>query len=108
MPRRGALKRAGIFVEDDPFILKPIPPLSVPQWNALAREFAVLPLDATLRTFQMQGTNVVLAREKDLFIISPTGSGKSKVWSLALHAQKTGISIVVTPYTSLGKEGASR
>lgn len=108
MPKRGSLKHAGLFVEADPFMLKPLPPLSVPQWNALTQDFMVLPPGATLRTFQMQGPNLVLAREKDLLIISPTGSGKSKVWSLALHAQKKGISIVVTPYTSLGKEGASR
>ena len=56
----------------------------------------------------MQGSNLVIARKKDLILISWTGSGKSVLFSLALHAQKRGISIVVTPYTTLSREGAEK
>jgi ATP-dependent helicase YprA (DUF1998 family) len=110
MPKRlgGSARRAGLFAGTDSYTLKPLPPLSVQQWNELAHNVALLPLTLNLRTFQMQGPNLVLARKKDLIVISCTGSGKSKLFSLALHAQKRGISIVVTPYTSLGKEGQSK
>ena len=106
--RGGASKRAGLFTETDTFALKPLPPLSVPEWNALARSVAILPVAYDLRTFQMQGSNLVIARKKDLVVISWTGSGKSVLFSLALHAQKRGISIVVTPYTTLGKEESAK
>jgi hypothetical protein len=56
----------------------------------------------------MQCGNLVVERTEDLAIIAPTGSGKSVCFSLALHAQKRGISVVITPYTTLGKEGANK
>ena len=108
MSKRGASKRASFFLETNTYVLKPLPPLTVPQWNALAHNVGLLPVTFSMRTFQMQGSNLVIARKKDLILISPTGSGKSVLFSAALHAQKHGISIVVTPYTSLGKEGATK
>ncbi|KAJ7130595.1 hypothetical protein C8R44DRAFT_572903, partial [Mycena epipterygia] len=55
--------------------------------------------------FQVQIANLVLMRHADAVVISPTGSGKSLTWTLPLLARKEGISLVITPFTSLGLDG---
>lgn len=40
--------------------------------------------------------------------MAPTGAGKSLLWCLLLLALPSSISLVITPYTSLGHEGESR
>ncbi|KAL4242295.1 hypothetical protein ABKN59_012046 [Abortiporus biennis] len=52
--------------------------------------------------------NIVISRSKDVCIIAPTGSGKSLLWTLPLLAVPSSISLVVTPYTTLGREGEER
>jgi len=108
MLKRGASKHTGFSIEVNYFVLKPLPPFSVQGWNALAHSFSLLKPTLNLCTFQMQGSNLVIACKKDLILILWTGSGKSVLFCLALHAQKRGISIVVTPYTTLGREGAEK
>ncbi|KAJ7245499.1 P-loop containing nucleoside triphosphate hydrolase protein [Mycena rebaudengoi] len=44
-------------------------------------------------------------RHADAVVISSTGSGKSLTWTLPLLARKEGISLVITPFTSLGLDG---
>ncbi|KAJ7810637.1 P-loop containing nucleoside triphosphate hydrolase protein [Mycena olivaceomarginata] len=79
--------------KEDP--IQSIDALDPEQWSKLAVEMELLPPGAELHTFQVQET----------VLISPTGSGKSLTWTLPLTARKEGISLVVTPFTSLGKEG---
>ncbi|KAJ7867334.1 hypothetical protein B0H14DRAFT_2247214, partial [Mycena olivaceomarginata] len=55
--------------------------------------------------FQVQIANLVLMRHADAVVISSTGSGKSLTWTLPLLARKEGISLVITPFTSLGLDG---
>ncbi|KAJ7907262.1 hypothetical protein B0H13DRAFT_1583134, partial [Mycena leptocephala] len=55
--------------------------------------------------FQIQVAHLVLRRDTDAVVISPTGSRKSLTWILPLLARKEGISLVVTPFTSLGLDG---
>jgi superfamily II DNA helicase RecQ len=83
-------------------------PLSREEWNKLARESSVLPDGCELKDFQVECANRVISREGDLCVISPTGSGKSLLWILPLLAQKHGVVMVITPYTSLGSESESR
>ncbi|KAJ6587816.1 hypothetical protein B0H10DRAFT_1831369, partial [Mycena sp. CBHHK59/15] len=52
--------------------------------------------------FQVQISNLVVMCCSDAVVVSSTGSGKSLSWILPLLARKEGISLVVTPYTSLG------
>ncbi|KAJ6570689.1 P-loop containing nucleoside triphosphate hydrolase protein [Mycena sp. CBHHK59/15] len=44
-------------------------------------------------------------RRGDVIVISATGSGKSLSWTLPLLARGEGISLVITPFTSLGLDG---
>ncbi|KAJ7827099.1 ATP-dependent DNA helicase [Mycena leptocephala] len=85
--------------------LQSIATLDPSQWNALAIESRAIPADAQLHSFQIQIANLVLMRRGDAVVISSTGSGKSLSWTLPLLARKEGISLVVTPYTSLGLDG---
>ncbi|KAF8168392.1 hypothetical protein B0H34DRAFT_816282 [Crassisporium funariophilum] len=75
------------------------------QWNKLMREHGILLQDQSLKDFQVEAANHIVNRNRDLCIISPTGSGKSLVWVLPLLAQGTGVSLVIVPYTSLGHQG---
>ncbi|KAJ7590021.1 hypothetical protein C8J56DRAFT_1163738 [Mycena floridula] len=86
--------------------VKPLGPLDDEEWNLLAEKHGLLPAGAELRDFQHEAANVIIQRQDDLCLIAPTGAGKSLVWTLPLLAQNNGISLVVTPYTSLGKQGA--
>ncbi|KAJ7854784.1 ATP-dependent DNA helicase [Mycena leptocephala] len=85
--------------------LQSIAALDPSQWNALAIESRAIPADAQLHSFQIQIANLVLMRRGDAVVISSTGSGKSLSWTLPLLARREGISLVVTPYTSLGLDG---
>ncbi|KAJ7908414.1 P-loop containing nucleoside triphosphate hydrolase protein [Mycena leptocephala] len=75
------------------------------QWNAIALNSQAIPIGATLHSFQVQIANLVLMRHADAVLISSTGSGKSLTWTLPLLARKEGISLVITPFTSLGLDG---
>jgi hypothetical protein len=89
--------------------LQPIKPhkgLSPLEWNHLAISTKLIPADATVHEAQVECSNIVLAKLRDVFVIAPTGWGKSNLWKYPLVALNTGISIVTTPYTSLGLEGA--
>ncbi|KAJ7741732.1 P-loop containing nucleoside triphosphate hydrolase protein [Mycena metata] len=88
-----------------PVRLKPIPALDPSEWNILAQKNHVIPPGANLRSFQIQMSNLVLMRRGDGIVIAPTGSGKSLLWILPLLARKEGISLVITPFTSLGRDG---
>jgi len=88
--------------------LGPLGPLTADCWNALALEHGLLTRGQQLRDYQVEAANVIIAREKDLCVIAPTGSGKSHLWVLPLLVQKGGISLVIIPYTSLGFQGEQR
>ncbi|KAJ7026700.1 P-loop containing nucleoside triphosphate hydrolase protein, partial [Mycena alexandri] len=85
--------------------LEAIPALDPSEWTTLAHTSHAIPLDATLRSFQVQISNLVVMRRGDGLVIAPTGSGKSLMWILPLLARKEGISLVITPFTSLGLDG---
>lgn len=101
-------KRQQAFAIGDTTRITPIKSLSASEWNELAQASKVIPEGALLRDFQIQCSNIVIQRGGDVCLIAPTGGGKSLVWSLPLLAQKGGISLVITPYTSLGCEGESK
>ncbi|KAG2740621.1 hypothetical protein P692DRAFT_20851337 [Suillus brevipes Sb2] len=84
------------------------PPLTPDEWSALATGAAIIPSDCHLRDFQIQCSNIVIGRSKDVCVIAPTGQGKSLLWVLPLLVQKSGVSLLITPYTSLGSEGQDR
>ena len=86
--------------------IKPHPGLNASEWNELAIASGLIPNGATVHGAQMQCANFVLGKKEDIFVIAPTGWGKSNLWKYPLVARKSGISIVVTPYTCLGLEGA--
>ncbi|KAJ7758634.1 hypothetical protein B0H16DRAFT_1662312 [Mycena metata] len=73
-----------------------------PEWNSLAQKSHAIPAGGTLHSYQVQIANLVLRCQNDAIVIAATGSGKSLSWTLPLLARKEGISLVVTPYTSLG------
>ncbi|KAJ7256039.1 P-loop containing nucleoside triphosphate hydrolase protein, partial [Mycena rebaudengoi] len=75
------------------------------QWNEIALKSQAIPIGATLHSFQVQIANLVLMHHADAVVISSTGSGKSLTWTLPLLARKEGISLVITPFTSLGLDG---
>ncbi|KAL4244048.1 hypothetical protein ABKN59_010550 [Abortiporus biennis] len=79
-------------------------PLSFEEWQALVQTFYLVPPGCTLRDFQIECANYVLSRKSDVCVIAPTGMGKSLLWCLPLLVAKSSISLVVTPYTSLGRE----
>lgn len=92
-------KNAGIAMKE---------PLSCEEWTELAREAGAIPEGAVVKDFQVQCSNIVIGRTGDVCVVSPTGSGKSLLWLLPLLAQKHGIALVITPYTSLGSECETR
>ena len=78
------------------------------QWNAPAVNATVIPVGSQLRDFQVECANIVMEHSGDVIVVSPTGSRKSLVWVLLLLARQGGISLVVTPYTSLGLDSEIR
>ncbi|KAJ7794724.1 hypothetical protein B0H14DRAFT_3114787 [Mycena olivaceomarginata] len=100
----GTLTQAAFNLsKEDP--IQSIDALDPEQWSKLAVEMELLPPGAELHAFQVQVCNLVLMRRGDCVLISPTGSGKYLTWTLPLTARKEGISLVITPFTSLGQEG---
>lgn len=79
--------------------------LGTNEWNQLAAAASVIRPGWRLRDFQVDGSNIIIRRKKDLVVIVPTGHGKSLLWILPLLVRKESISLVVTPFTSLGSEG---
>jgi superfamily II DNA or RNA helicase len=75
------------------------------KWTDIAVQNNLIPLGGRLHSFQIAAANLVLMQRGDGVIISPTGSGKSLTWVLPLLACQKGISLIITPYTSLGLEG---
>ncbi|KAJ7726146.1 P-loop containing nucleoside triphosphate hydrolase protein [Mycena maculata] len=88
-----------------PTPLSSIPALDPTEWNTLALESYAIPIQAQLHSYQIQISNLVLMCQGDAVVIAPTGSGKSLSWTLPLLARKEGISLVITPFTSLGLDG---
>ncbi|KAJ7689932.1 P-loop containing nucleoside triphosphate hydrolase protein, partial [Mycena rosella] len=75
------------------------------QWTALALKAGAIPVGATVRSYQVEISNLVLMRRGDGVVIAPTGYGKSLTWALPLLARQEGISLVIIPYTTLGLDG---
>ncbi|KAJ7798811.1 hypothetical protein B0H14DRAFT_2617603 [Mycena olivaceomarginata] len=75
------------------------------QYTELAVKAKLLPLDCAVHSFQVETSNIVLMRRTDTVVIAPTGYGESLTWTLPLLACREGISLVITPFTSLGQEG---
>ncbi|KIM82722.1 hypothetical protein PILCRDRAFT_7633 [Piloderma croceum F 1598] len=94
-------------VSGDPIIV-PMQPLSQEKWNAEAKASCWLPEGCELRPFQTECADIVIGQAGDACVIAPTGSGKSLLWVLPLLAQKRGISLVITPFTSLVVESETR
>ena len=86
----------------------PLKSLDATHWQDLAINAGFIPTGATLRPFQVQCANVTLSRSQDVCVIAPTGAGKSLLWCLPLLVAVSSISLIVTPYTSLGQEGEAR
>ncbi|KAJ7750919.1 ATP-dependent DNA helicase [Mycena maculata] len=97
--------RQKAFNLSKPTPLSSIPALDPTEWNTLALESHAIPIQAQLHSYQIQISNLVLMRRWDAVVIAPTGSGKSLSWTLPLLARKEGISLVITPFTSLGLDG---
>jgi hypothetical protein len=105
---RGWKRQHSYAFDDEKVCVKPMKPPSCARWNELAVEARILPDGCALWDFQMQCSDIVVEMARDVCVISPTGSGKSLLWLLPLLVQKDGISLVITPYTSLGIEGQER
>ncbi|KAF8128812.1 P-loop containing nucleoside triphosphate hydrolase protein [Mycena galopus ATCC 62051] len=99
--------RQKAFTINKPDSLTPCLALDRSEWTALAIKAGAIPAEAEIRGYQAQISNLVLMRTGDAVVVAPTGSGKSLTWTLPLLARKEGISLVVTPYTSLGLDGES-
>ncbi|KAF8871015.1 hypothetical protein CPB84DRAFT_1754198 [Gymnopilus junonius] len=84
--------------------LSPLSSMSAERWNSEARSGGLVKENQVLRDFQVEAANRIIQRGGDLCLVAPTGSGKSLVWALPLLVQKTGISLVIIPYTSLGHQ----
>ncbi|KAJ6536866.1 P-loop containing nucleoside triphosphate hydrolase protein [Mycena capillaripes] len=84
--------------------LSTIDPLSPNDWDLLARRVGLIPDNGHLRPLQIECSNIIVNGGGDVCVIGPTGCGKSLLWVLPLHAMGGGISLVITSYTSLGRE----
>lgn len=82
--------------------------ISARRWNELAISEGVLKVGQHLRDYQVEASNIILSRRRDLCVIAPTGAGKSLLWVLPLLAQRKAIAVVIIPYTSLGFQGEQR
>ncbi|GJE84942.1 ATP-dependent DNA helicase [Phanerochaete sordida] len=96
------------FPDEDFGAVRRQEPLSLEAWTALAREAGWIPQDAVVRSFQGHVSNLVLGQDDDIAVVAPTGKGKSLIWCFPLLADKAAVSLVITPYTSLGIEGTMR
>jgi superfamily II DNA helicase RecQ len=74
----------------------------------LAIDTGIIPDGSNLHAFQIECTNIVMEHAGDVLVVSLTGSRKSLVWLLPLLAQQGGVSLVITPYTSLGLDSEIR
>ncbi|KAJ7476788.1 ATP-dependent DNA helicase [Mycena latifolia] len=100
-------KRQRAFAIIDRDTLGHLDELSRTEWDVLARRVKLIPADGHLRPLQIECSNLVVSGGGDVCAVGPTGCGKSLLWVLPLHAMNGGISLVITPYTSLGCEGES-
>ncbi|KAF8207526.1 hypothetical protein K438DRAFT_1755564 [Mycena galopus ATCC 62051] len=98
-------KRQRAFAVADRESIAPINPLSSEEWDIIARQAGLIPPDGHVRPLQIECLNIVVSGRGDICAIGPMGCRKSLLWVLPLHAMGGGISLVVTPYTSLGCEG---
>ncbi|KAF8995686.1 P-loop containing nucleoside triphosphate hydrolase protein [Cyathus striatus] len=85
-----------------------MPGLSTNEWNNLAHSHNLLHENEKLHDYQIEGANEILEHKLDICVVAPTGAGKSMLWILPLLAQKSGISLVIVPFTSLGIQGENR
>ncbi|KAJ7214359.1 P-loop containing nucleoside triphosphate hydrolase protein, partial [Mycena pura] len=99
------IRKQAPAVLSKPAQLNPAQALDPEEWNRLAVHHRLIPAEATLHSFQINVSNRVLMQLGDAVVITPTGSGKSLTWVLPLLARGEGISLVITPFTSLGLEG---
>ncbi|KAF8152060.1 hypothetical protein K438DRAFT_1910255 [Mycena galopus ATCC 62051] len=90
---------------DNPTLLANRDSLDPEEWNKIAISHKIIPAGASLHSFQISAANLALSQRNDAVVISATGSGKSLTWVLPLLARQTRISLVITPYTSLGLDG---
>lgn len=95
-------------VGEDGFLLEAAEPLADEEWNGLAVQDGLIPDGGALRLFQTRCSNIVIGFSGDACVIAPTGAGKSLLWILPLLVHKEGVSLVITPYTSLGLEGEAK
>ncbi|KAH7902837.1 P-loop containing nucleoside triphosphate hydrolase protein [Hygrophoropsis aurantiaca] len=108
LPATGRKRKHAFAFDSATSTLQYAEPLTAEQWNRLAHEANVLPDGCRLREFQIQCANSVVGRGEDVCVIAPTGAGKSMLRILPLLVHDTGISLIITPYTSLGIEGQNR
>ncbi|KAJ7708489.1 hypothetical protein B0H14DRAFT_2646624 [Mycena olivaceomarginata] len=99
------IRKQAPAVLSNPGQLNKIQALDPEEWNRLAVHHKLIPAGATLHSFQISVSNRVLMQLGDAVVITPTGSGKSLTWVLPLLARGEGVSLVITPFTSLGLEG---
>ncbi|KAG2132720.1 uncharacterized protein EDB93DRAFT_1041624, partial [Suillus bovinus] len=88
--------------------INPHSPLTPDEWSALTTGAAIIPADCRPRDFQIQCSNIIIRCSKDVCVIALTGQSTSLLCVLPLLVQKLGVSLVITPYTSLGLEGQDR
>ncbi|GJE91147.1 ATP-dependent DNA helicase-like protein [Phanerochaete sordida] len=96
------------FPDEDFGAVRRREPLSLDAWTALAREAGWIPQDGVMRDFQGHVSNLVLGQDGDIAVITPISKGKSLIWCFPLLVDKAAVPLVITPYTSLGIEGAMR
>ncbi|TCD68354.1 hypothetical protein EIP91_010992 [Steccherinum ochraceum] len=107
LPSTGRKRGKAIVVEAHDRV-SAIKPLELEKWQKLVEDAGVLPSGARVKEFQMECANAVVERKTDVCLIAPTGAGKSLIWTLPLLAAAKSVSLVITPYTSLGTEGQQR
>ncbi|KIY72128.1 P-loop containing nucleoside triphosphate hydrolase protein [Cylindrobasidium torrendii FP15055 ss-10] len=103
--RRGLLRPPAISAAT--LDICPLAKLAEDVWNKIAHEALLIQPTDRLREFQCTASDYVRAK-KDLFVIAPTGSGKSLLFSLPLLSRGEGVVLVTVPFTNLGRESALR
>ncbi|KAI0313720.1 hypothetical protein OF83DRAFT_1065025, partial [Amylostereum chailletii] len=96
------------FVIEDVPCIEASRPLAQSEWDQLAHTHKIIKATWTVKPFQAECANYVLSRKTDVCLIVPMGARKSLLWVLPLVVQERGISLVVTPFTSLDAEGKLR
>ncbi|KAJ7315223.1 hypothetical protein DFH08DRAFT_894022 [Mycena albidolilacea] len=99
------IRKQAPAVLSNPGQLNKVQALDPEEWNRLAAHHELIPAGASLHSFQISVSNRVLMQLGDAVVITPTGSGKSLTWVLPLLARGEGVSLGITPFTSLGLEG---